>query len=281
MEEHVTLISALSKEKNNIQSILSTLRKLEKITEFPEKNLHKIKTEINKASKKLITNNLLDSIKEEISTTLQNYQDQIPEWEEKAKKVFFEELESVLKEAGYILRGDISRLMVSVFTIELNLDSLKVIIWYGNKQENVISCRLNPEAVAAKLAVAEKKIIERDFDSELFLSQLLTAYKTASERVTGRDKTRVPISEVLKEYVYLIQSKRFYMNPSRNNFIGYERAFFSYDLYRLENRVIAGNELQLITATRAYTRKKSDFLWIPSDLMGNGDYISHISFKEI
>ena len=73
----------------------------------------------------------------------------------------------------------------------------------------------------------------------------------------------------------------FFLNPSKNNFVGYERAFFSFDISRLESREIEGFELNLITATRSYTKKKADFIWIPSDLLGNGDYISHIVFKEV
>ncbi|MCF7919072.1 MAG: hypothetical protein K9N06_04065 [Candidatus Cloacimonetes bacterium] len=281
MEEIKSLLSTLAKEKNNIQSILASLRSLEKVMEFPENNLHKIKIEVEKVTKKLTTSSLIDPLKEEIASTIQNYQEQIPDWEIKAKKMFFEELENVLAEAGFTLRGDSSRLMVSVFTLELDLDNLKVIIWYGNKQENVVSCRLNPAAVVTKLAAAQKKIMEREFDSETFLAQLFSAYKAASERQIGKDKTRVPISDVLKEFVYLIQPKKFYLNPSKNNFLGYERTFFSFDMFRLPERVIEGYELNLITATRAYTKNRTNFLWIPTDLLGNGDYISHITFKEI
>ncbi len=281
MEENRTLISTLSKEKNNIQSILSSLRSLEKIVEFPEMHLHKIKNEIKKIEMKLITNDLIEPIKEEIAIMNQQYKDQIPVWEEKSKRMFSEKLESVLLEAGFELRGDYTRLMVSVFTIELDLENLKGIIWYGNKQENVISCRLNPEDVAKKLTKAHEKIFQREYESDTFLSNLYNAWKTASAMSTSRDTTRIPISDVLKEYVYLIQPRKFYLNPSKTNFIGYERAFFSYDIYRLESRIIEGHELNLITATRSFTRKKADFLWVPTDLMGNGDYISHITFKEI
>ena len=86
MEETRSLISILSKEKNSTQSILSSLRSLEKMVEFPEKNLHKIKAEISKIDKKLAVNSLIDPIKEEIETTNENYKEQIPAWEEKAKK---------------------------------------------------------------------------------------------------------------------------------------------------------------------------------------------------
>ncbi len=281
MEDNRTMISTLSRDKNNIQSILSSLRSLEKMVESPENNLHKIKNEIKKIETKLATNNLLESINEEISVIKQNYKEQIPEWEDKTRKMFRDELEGVLSAAGFELRGDYTRLMVSVFTIELDLENLKGIIWYGNKQESVISCRLNLEDVASKLTKAHEKIFQRDYDSGTFFANLYKAWEIACAMSTSRDKTRVPISDVLKEYVYLIQPRKFYLNPSKANFTGYERAFFSYDIHRLEDRVIEGKELNLITATRSYTKRKTDFLWIPSDLMGNGDYISHISFKEV
>jgi len=52
-------------------------------------------------------------------------------------------------------------------------------------------------------------------------------------------------------------------------------------LYRLKEREIENLELNLVTATRAYTRKRSDFLWVPSNERGDGVYISHIKFREV
>ena len=46
-------------------------------------------------------------------------------------------------------------------------------------------------------------------------------------------------------------------------------------------RKIGNYEMSLVIATRAYTRRKSDFLWVPSNEKGDGTYISHLKFREV
>jgi hypothetical protein len=280
MEDRSNLISTLAKAKNNVQNMLSSLRKLERMSESPTFNLHKIKSEIKKIDKKLLDEYLLESIREEIAAANEEYRGHLEEWEAQTKKEFGEKLEGVLSEAGYTLRGDYTRLMVSLFTLELDLDKMRVIIWYGNKQESVISGRMNLDDVVKKLDIAHKRIMERAFDSGSFLKQLLSAWRAVQSRQGGKSSERVAISDLLQEFVYQMQPRKFYTNPSKANFTGYERAHFSYDLFRLEEREIDGLELNLVTATRAFTRTKSGFLWVPADLSGNGDFISHIIFRE-
>lgn len=280
MEDRASLISTLAKAKNNTQSLLSSVRGLERLTQEPTLHLHKIKSEIKKIDKKLEDEYLISSIREEVQLANEEYKSHIEEWEDQTKKEFKRELEGVLSEAGYELRGDYTRLMVSLFTLELDLEKMRVIVWYGNKQEMVISGRMNLNDVVKKLDIAHKRIMERDFNEDEFIEKLLQAYQSVIKRQEGKNKDRVAISDLLQEYVYRMQARKFYLNPSKSNFTGYERAHFSYDLYRLEKRVIEGLELNLVTATRAFTRSKSGFLWVPSDLFGNGDYISHIIFRE-
>lgn len=280
MEERANIISILAKAKNNAQSLFSAMKKLERMTESPEMHLHKIISEIKKIDKKLEDEYLMESIREEVAAVNAEYRSHLPEWEDLTRKHFHRELEGVLEEAGYKLRGDHTRLMVSLFTLELDLEKMRVIIWYGNKQEQVSSCRMNLNDVVKKLDYSHKQIMERKFDSKEFAKQLLSAYKSVMENQKGKNKDKAAISDVLQEFVYQMQPRKFYINPSKSNFSGYERSHFSYDLFRLEDREIEGLELNLISATRAFTRTKSGFLWVPSDKLGNGDYISHITFKE-
>ncbi|MCD4818370.1 MAG: hypothetical protein K8S23_06740 [Candidatus Cloacimonetes bacterium] len=280
MNEEMNLISVVTKERNNIQSIAKSLKSIERMSLIPEKNLYKINTEIKKIEKKLETNNLIESIKQDITDYVQVVCSKIPEWEEKTKKAFWEELETTLTEAGFELRGNYTRLMVSFYTLELDLENLKVIIWYGNKQEKAATCRLNPDDVVKKLIMANNKIINRAFDEEIFMEKLFEAYSNAIHKNKESIGKRVSISDVLFEYTLLIQKKTFNINPTKSNFTGYERSFFSYDLFRLKQRKFGDSELNLVTATRSFTHRKADFLWIPSDEKGEGDYISHIIFKE-
>ena len=281
MNEEMNLTSIVTKEGNNTQAIAKSLKTIDRMSEVPEKNLYKIKIEIKKIEKKIETNNLIESIKEKILDYTQQVKANIPEWEERIKKAFWGELEEAVKEAGFELRGNYTRLMISFYTLELDLDNLKVIIWYGNKQEKVATCRLDPQDVVKKLIVANNKIINRNFDEKEFMGKLFKAYKNSIHKKEEKLGDRVPISEILYEYTLLLQKKKFFFNPTKGNFVGYDRAHFSYDLFNLSDRNIENNELNLVTATRKFTRSKSDFLWIPSDMKGEGDYISHIIFRKI
>ncbi len=79
----------------------------------------------------------------------------------------------------------------------------------------------------------------------------------------------------------MIQGKKFRTDPVKSSYKEYGRVFFSYDLYRLKERAVDGHELSLVTATRAYTRRRAGFIWIPSSERGDGTYISHVRFREV
>jgi hypothetical protein len=49
----------------------------------------------------------------------------------------------------------------------------------------------------------------------------------------------------------------------------------------LKERHVENHEINMITATRAFTARRADFLWIPSNDKGDGNYISHIKFREL
>ena len=117
----------------------------------------------------------------------------------------------------------------------------------------------SPYLLAGKLNQYNKKITNRRFCDDEFIQKLYQAYIN---------------SEVKPAPLHTI-----YTNLSIPD---YTRVFFSYDLYRLNTRRLFNHELSLITATRAYTTRKKDYLWIPSkNSTFDGYYISHLSFKDV
>jgi len=91
------------------------------------------------------------------------------------------------------------------------------------------------------------------------LFNLYKACETVANKENKKLEDPLPITSVLLEYTILVR------NIAKENYTHYGRVFFSYDLYRLKERKINEHELELITATRAYTRKKKDFLWVPTN----------------
>jgi len=280
MEEEKNIITTLTKEKNNLQNILKAFRNLDRYALEPEFNLHKIKSNLKKISEKLAASNLLESVKRDIQTKYDEFTEKIPEWEISAKKQFGSELEKTLSENELSLSGDYSNLRVLLFTLEVNLDIHKIIIWYGNRQEKVATANLNPEEVTKKIISAYQKMKNKPLFEEEFITRLFDAYKMVCNKKNIKQGNKVRITDVLTEYVYLIQGRKFLQNPTKSNFKGYDRIQFSYDLYRLQKNEIKGKKMHLITATRAYTKSRMDFIWIPTDEKGIGDFKSHILFKE-
>jgi len=279
MHEEITKI--LSKEKNNIQNLLKVIKSIDKYQDDPVSNLYKIKQEVVKIEKMLKQSKLDDFVKKNIEQHIGGIKSKIPEWEENAKKTFGQNLENELRKVGFELRGHYPLFKVSFYTLKVDLENFKVSIWYGTEQEKLETCKSVPEDIAKKLKIIHDKITQRHFNDNEFLSKVYEAYKSSVYRQNKKLGDQISISDILFEYAFLIQDKKFRTNPIKDNYKEYGRVLFSYDLYRLKERRVNNKELSLITATRAYTRRKSDFLWIPSNERGDGSYISHIKFREV
>jgi len=275
------VMKMISEEKINLQNMLRSLRNIERLQHDPLSNLCKIKQEVVKIEKMLKQSKLNDFVKENIKQHIGDVKSKIPEWEKNIKKTFGQKLENELRKAGFELKGHYPLLKVSFYTLEVDLENFKVLIWYGPQQEKLETCKLVPEEIVKKLRVIQDKITQRHFNDNEFLSKVYEAYRISVYRQNKKLGDQISISDILLEYVFLIQDKKFRANPTKYNYKEYGRVFFSYDLYRLKKRKLGDKELSLITATRAYTRRKSDFLWIPSNEKGDGSYISHIKFKEV
>ncbi len=109
--------------------------------------------------------------------------------------------------------------------------------------------------------------------AEEFLKKLREAYSRVAE---ANPNDPAPIISVLTELSYLLQSPQFRQDPRRENFRSYSRADFSHDVYNTRQLKV----LNLTVATRAHTKRRMDFLWIPDDESGRGTTYSHLHFRE-
>lgn len=193
------------------------------------------------------------------------------------------ELERILKEQGLSLTGNYPELKTWLFTIELDFAHGEATLWYGPKQERLSRCRLLPQLVAQEVNKQRKQL-----GSNLVKGDILPWLSQAYERarlMAGAKGDEVPINEVLTEMAFLLQDNRFRRDPHRDNYRSYRRADFSYDLFRArigqtEQATLFGKRLRLITATRALTRRRQGFLWVPDDETGKGTVYSHLKFEE-
>lgn len=282
MGEEENPLKTLSKESEIIREIQRSIQLIKKLTEVenPHINVYKIILNISRIEKMLTESKLDQSVRQNITTYLQGIKTKIPEWEDHAKRSFGERLDQAFREAGFQLKGQYPTLTTSFYTLKVYLDNENIEIWYGPEQELLGKYKPIPEIVTKKLIDFHKQITQRKFDEKAFLSNLYEAYRIVAYRNNKNIGDAMPITEVLSILAFSIQTQKFKINPIKSNYSEYSRVFFSYDLYRLKERKIDNVKLALVTATRASTRRRADFLWIPWNEEGAGSYISHISFKE-
>jgi len=275
-------LKTLSKDGANIKNILKYKSTIDKLIENdPLNNFHKIKKNMIGYEKTLKQSRLDGFIKEGLEQHFQPIKAKIPEWEELVHKSFGQKLEEALQQSGFELEGHYPNLKVLFYTLEVNLDNNTVAIWFGPLQEKLKTCKLIPEDIVKELKDNHNKITQQRYDDKTFSSYLYEAYKIASYRNELKIGDQIKIRDILSEFAFLIQDNTFKTNPIKNRYKDYGSVFFAYDLYKLKERNIENHELNMITATRAFTAKRSDFLWIPSNEKGDGNYVSHIKFREL
>jgi len=187
-----------------------------------------------------------------------------PQFEDKT--TFGKNLEKELEQLGLTLSGHYPLLKVLFYTIETDFEERKATLWYGPQQEKLGECDIVASEVAAMLKKWQDEI-ERPVDDKTFLQTLYDVATTFAAR-TGDP---VAIDDILSEYV----SRKIYQTKED------ARILFAHSLFRLKEREIDDLQLSLVVATRAYTRIRKDFIWVPTDERGGGTYISHIKFRKV
>lgn len=281
MEDRNNLLVIFPELPGHLRHYEPSLKKLGKLlNKDPLENLGKLKQEL-KHVEKALENEESSVSKTKITLYLQSVRQKVLELDMLSRKTFGKELEEELKGVGFKLKGHYPLLKTSFYTLEVNFDKSTVTIWFGPQQEKLMVCNLSPKVVAQKLITLHNFITKREFVEKAFLLNLYKACEMVAYKEKKRPDNPLPIVSVLLEYAILVQNDRFKTDPIKENYTSYGRVFFSYDLYRLRERKINEHELELVTATRAYTRKKKDFLWIPTNEEGGGTYISHVRFRGV
>lgn len=201
---------------------------------------------------------------------------------EQGRRRFGAVLEAALRPLGLSLAGQVPDLKCGLFTVEVDFDARRTRIWYGPKHEKLRECRLDLGEIAKNIQQARENLGSK-LKQAPFLDRLFRAYRRAAD---GKVGSPAPIVQVLAEMAPLVQSPRFRTDPRSENYKSYGRADFSYDLFRLrlsasEAPMLLPPGLRLVVATRAHTKRRDDFLWVPDDeRSGSGTTYSHVQFQE-
>lgn len=273
------LLEGIALYKRNFDSAVKLLKEISRLDQNRMENLSQLRRQLAKLDDIINQLGQRADLPEALRSWTSQYKQDLVSFEEQIKKRFGVELEQELKKKGLSLSGQYPILRAGLFTIELDFDKKRVTLWYGPKQERLDQCPLSAVEVANRVEKVRQQLGSH-LDEEEFLKKLEKAYFRAAGSKKGAP---VPIIEALSELAYLLQSPRFRQDPRRENYKGYSRADFSYDLFRVrrsEQRTLFANRLHLTVATRVHTKRRQDFLWVPDDESGRGTMYSHLQFKE-
>jgi len=265
----------------NVRIIHGLLRQISKLEQDTISNAYKI----DNLFKKLIQNLSeipLKELRDELEGWINGKTRELEASKERFRSRFGGELEKILQQKlSLSLRGQSQKFYAGFYTIALDFDHGNASIYYGVEQEFLAKTKLTPSDVTQALEKAHKALIGRKFDPRDFLAKLHEAYSFALRRSGKSEGEKLPILEVLRELVLLMQDKQYYVDPRKEHFKGYGRAYFSYDLYRLGRLDHANKRLELTVATREHTTKRDQFLWIPTNDRGEGTTYSYLAFREV
>lgn len=252
------VLKLLNTEIKTLQKIKTFINRIYNFEQRPLETLDKLRTSIKRIEKSL-QGREADKLFEVILEFLNEYKLKEQKYSEELKNNFGLELEKRLSECNLSFSGHYPTFKAGMFTIEANINKFVATVWYGPKQERLVTSPLIPSRVIKGLTSIREKIGSKIPEDEL-LEKLKEAYLKAS---TQSNQKEVQISLVHRELQAILKPQK------------YDRADFSYDLYRLRNN----KKIKLRIAARAYTKKKSDFIWVPSGENGEGAFYSHIQVE--
>jgi len=140
----------------------------------------------------------------------------------------------------------------------------------------------SPVKVAQALDRLAKGIESRKQDPRKFETALKKSYSVvlASKRLPFGEK--VSVNEVMAQMALLKQKSEFLANPNKENYRGYGRAEFAYDLMQASS-VGESAGFRLHGATQDVTGDQRKYIWVPALTKGvrpAGSPVSYISFEQ-
>ncbi len=267
----------LKKTHSQLARILKLIKECSRLYENPIDNAYKIDS-LTKKLKEIVEK--IDFDKTSLIESISPLKDTVEKLKEDFKFEFGRKLEKELKLKGFGLRGQFPTLYTKFYTIKIDFQTGKGTISFGPETLKT-GIKLKPEELALSIEQIDNELKQDVLEQEELLKKIYEAW----ERTNCRDRPSglsLPIIEVLGQLVFLIQPKKFFIDPIKRHFIEYSRAKFGYDLYRLKETnttKINGKELSLITATFDATSKKEGYIWVPINEKGDGTTYSYLSFR--
>lgn len=262
------LRTAVNKRSGELTSLARVLTRIEQLDRDPIANLAKLEKALFDLEQLGNADNLPSDLRDPLRQSIEAYRSGLATVRSQADRSFAVELEQLLAPQGLHLEGHLPDLRAGNYRLDVDSAGNKVRIWFGPEQESLGEVSYSAKVVAGALAKIDKELCGEPLDESQFLKQLDEAYRAVVARRSLADGDRAPIVDVLGHVSLLKQSRKFQVDPRRENYSGYGRAQFACDLSRLKQRRLLDRELHLGTATRGFTKNRSDFIWVPDPTGG-------------
>ncbi|HLG42182.1 MAG TPA: hypothetical protein VI643_02370 [Planctomycetota bacterium] len=222
----------------------------------------------------------LVAFEKELKDWIKTTRERIHSGQEEFKDWFAAELERLLADQyGLTLRGRFPLFIASHYRMKLDLDHDSVAICYGGDEDLLEKTKADPRAVASKINVLQRELEATLLPDDRFLMRFAESYDRAVKQGDLAPSDQAPILDVLREFVWSIQSKKFQADPRRENFTTYSRVNLSYQLFKLVNRRFGHRTFELIPATSEQAARKESHLWVPTNDAGDGTSHAFVAFR--
>jgi hypothetical protein len=218
-------------------------------------------------------------IKNEVRQWLAREQDRIAETKEEFKIQFGQKLKSLLGEHKINVKGQYPLLRLGLYTLKLDFEFGRAELYFGPEIEKIVSkISLQPKTVCAAILEYDKKLRNLQRSPREYLQDLYQAYLRALKvegKVAG---DKILLSDCLREFVILLQNKKFFADPQKVNYREYSRVRLAYVLFQIKQLGAMEPGLHFHVATFDATTDRLQSFWIPENDEGEGTHYSHLSF---
>lgn len=171
-------------------------------------------------------------------------------------------------------------LRLGLYTLKLNFELGEAMLYFGPEIEKIkTKIPIQAEVIYEIVLKHRREIATESAELVDVARDIRTAYERCARRDGKPYGEKLLITDVLKEYVFMKQSKKFAADACRQNFREYPRARMSFMLYQLRNNKNASRGMHLHVATFDATVDKTKALWVPEDEEGTGTHYEYITFE--
>jgi hypothetical protein len=218
---------------------------------------------------------------EKLHIWLNKQREEIEKLKEDLRFKFGQDLTALFKKDGKTLKGQYPVLRLGLYTLRVDFEFGEAQLFFGPEIEKIKSkIPLQPQVIYQVITACDRDIKGGPFEPEKVYHDMLAAYRRCLSVADKSIGDKVLITEVLKEYVFLRQPKKFAIDATRKSFREYSRMKLSYLLFRLKSTKAIEHGMRFHVATFDATTDKLQSLWVPDNEEGDGTHYEYLSFEK-